>query len=78
MLINGWSEREIELLCERTGCERAAVTHFCQAVDKQLYMLLPAHMKRATLHFHLRAPAVETGAAENIVRIEEYLRRRAR
>lgn len=52
--INGWSQEEIHLLCEKTGCEQEKVISFCQAVDKQLYLLLPTESKRATLHFHLR------------------------
>jgi hypothetical protein len=56
-IINGWSAEDIRLLGERTGQPAAAVEDFCRAVDKQLYMMLPNHIRRATLHFHLRAHA---------------------
>jgi hypothetical protein len=51
--INGWAQAEMKLLAERTGQPDDAIERFCQAVDKQLYLMLPTHMKRATLHFHL-------------------------
>lgn len=53
-LVNGWSLAEIQILMERTMADREMVIRFCQAVDKQLYLMLPAHMKKSTLHFHLR------------------------
>lgn len=52
--INGWSPADIKLLGERTGQPVDAIEHFCRAIDKQLYLMLPTHIKKATLHFHLR------------------------
>ena len=82
-LINGWSEEDRRLLKQRTGQPPAAIEHFCQALDKQLYLMLPAHIKKATLHFHLgaRKEAVsltngKLSQDENIVRLQEYLRHR--
>jgi hypothetical protein len=51
--INGWTDKDIQILIARTARSEDAIARFCRAVDKQLYMLLPAHIKRATLHFHL-------------------------
>lgn len=53
-LVNGWNREEIDLLCERTGCDVETVLRFCQAVDKYLYLMLSTEGKRATLHFHLK------------------------
>lgn len=58
-LVNGWSQEEIELLCKRTGCSEDRVIHFCNAVDKFLYLMLPTETKRATLHFHLEGETPE-------------------
>ncbi|MBL8150124.1 MAG: hypothetical protein JNN15_09380 [Blastocatellia bacterium] len=52
--VGGWSEKDIQVLIDKTGASREAVIRFCQAVDRQLYMMLPNHMRRATLHFHLK------------------------
>lgn len=52
-IINGWSPEERRKLCERTGASIELVERFCEAVDKPLYLSLPTHIKRATLHFHL-------------------------
>jgi hypothetical protein len=51
--LNGWTEKDIQMLIARTARSEEAIQRFCRAVDKQLYLLLPEHIKRATLHFHL-------------------------
>ena len=84
----------MQLLGERTEQSAEAILNFCQAVDKQLYLMLPTHIKRATLHFHLRTSLVQDlpgkskqatrrktrleAKSENIVRLEEYLSRRGK
>jgi hypothetical protein len=52
-IINGWNEKEMQLLSERTKQPLMLVERFCEAVDKSLYLMLPEHLRRATLHFHL-------------------------
>lgn len=52
----GWTERDVEMLMERTGAELEEVLRFCEAVDRKLYLMLPVEMKRATLYFHLGRP----------------------
>ncbi len=64
-LVNGWSQEEIQLLCERTDCSTELVIEFCKAVDKQLYKMLPTEAKRATLHFHLRKTTEEDTYSDN-------------
>ena len=51
--VNGWTDRDIRTLIGRTGRAEEVVVRFCMAVDKQLYLLLPEHIKKATLHFPL-------------------------
>lgn len=60
MLINGWNDQEVERLIRRTGRSRELVEHFCRAVDKRLFLMLDEKKRRATLHFHLGAPSVES------------------
>ena len=56
MVINGWSEEEIERLMRRTGQPRERIEAFCRAVDKRLFLLLDEAQRRTTLHFHLGSP----------------------
>jgi hypothetical protein len=93
-LINGWSEADILMLIKRTGQMREDILHFCEAIDKPLYLILSTEMKRSTLHFHLctaivppvqeskvkKMPVVAptTVESENIVPLKEYRRRRAK
>ncbi|MEW6731932.1 MAG: hypothetical protein AB1489_11455 [Acidobacteriota bacterium] len=60
--VNGWGPEDVQLLITRTGQPEEAILNFCRAIDKQLYLLLPSHIKRASLHFHLRVTANSTVA----------------
>ena len=51
--VNGWTEKDIQILIARTSRSEEEISRFCRAVDKQLYLLLPGHIRRSTLHFHL-------------------------
>jgi hypothetical protein len=81
--VNGWTEKDIELLIAKTGRSKEAILSFCRAVDKQLYLMLPAHIKRSTLHFHLgknETPNMvhhddisSQDETENIIYLQDYL-----